>query len=568
MSKQGREKSEKLSVARSLFSARLRRLCVSAVFTPFAAHALTRRLKTIILILSFLILVAIPSLSHLSSLPQGRQLTVEERCGQQIYRRGISPSGKEIKAIIGDSSDPLPASAFACANCHARDGAGKPEGGVIPSNLTWDALTRPYVVTAQGGRKRLPYTERLLKRAITLGVDSSGNRLHPAMPRYQMSQEDAADLIAYLKKLGHDLDPGLSDASITIGTIAVRDGRFADMTESVKAALRAYFEDINRQGGLFNRRLSLKIIESSESPAERLKALRQAVESEEVFALTSVFMAGADEEIIALCKTREIPLVGAFTLDPQSDATANPFVFYIHSGLDDEAHALGRFAAEKYAAANPAAVILHTEEKPTRAAAARIKELCAKSNWSAVEVIEAQRDGFNAAETVAHLIAKRVEVIFFLAPNEIQKSFLEKAEPMRPTIFIPGSLAGREIFERRDLQVFLSMTALPSDRSEEGLAEYGRLAREHNLPSRHLASQLSALASARVLVEGLRRSGRDASRQRLIQSLEGLYRFPTGLTSPVTYDANRRIGSRGACIVEVDRKSGKLLAVSERIEPK
>lgn len=558
MSKGEREKTK--SVAQRLFSALS--LCVSAVFTPFAAHALTRHYKTIILIFSCLILAAIPSRSQLSSVGQ---LTAEERRGQQIYRRGISPSGKEIKVIIGDSSDPIPAAAFACANCHARDGAGKPEGGVTPSNLTWDALARPYEVTSQGGRKRLPYTERLLKRAITLGLDSSGNRLHTAMPRYQMSQEDASDLIAYLKKLGRDLDPGLSETSISIGTLAVTDGRFADMSEAVKSALRAYFADINRQGGLFNRRLDLKIIESGESPAERLKALKQSVEGEEVFALTSVFMAGADEEIAALCKDQEIPLVGAFTLDPRSDASANPFVFYIHSGLDDEAWALGRFASEKYAAENPAAVILHTQEKPTRAAAARIKELCAKSNWSAVETIETGRDQFDIAEIVEKLMARRVAVIFFLAPNEIQKSFLDRTGSLRPTIFIPGSLAGREMTQSAS-QVFLSLTALPSDRSEEAMAEYLRLAREHNLPARHLASQLSALASAKVLIEGLRRSGRDATRQRLIGSLEGMYKFPTGLTSPVTYNANRRIGCRGACIAEV--KSGKLIPVSEWIEPK
>ncbi len=526
-------------------------------------------LKRTILILSCLTLAALPSPSHLSS-TQDNQLTAEERRGQQIYRRGISPSGRDIKAVIGDSTDALPASALVCANCHARDGTGKPEGGVTPSNLTWDALTRPYEVTAAIGRKRPPYTERLVKRAISMGIDSGGNRLHIAMPRYQMSQEDAADLIAYLKKIGRDLDPGLSDASIHIGMIVVSDGRFADMTDSVKTALRAYFDEINRQGGLFNRRIDLKTIETGESPAERIRALKQTVESDQVFALVSVFMAGADEEIAALCKAAEIPLIGAFTLDPQTASPVNPFIFYIHSGLGDEADALGRFAAEKYAASNPAAVILHTEEKPTRAAAALIKERCAESKWSAVEMIEMPREQFDATDLVRRLVEKRVEAIFFLAPNEIQKSFLDEAgkADLRPVFFVPGSLAGREIIEAAGSQVFLSMTALPSDRTSEGLAEYERLARKHNLPPKNLASQLSAIASARIFVEGLRRAGRDASRQKLVESLEGLYRFQTGLTAPVTYNANRRIGCRGACIVRVDSESGKLLTVSEWLEPK
>ena len=63
----------------------------------------------------------------------------------------------------------VPASAVPCAGCHGRDGKGKPEGGVTPSDLTWTALTRPYGVTHPGGRKHPPYDARLLKRAVSMG---------------------------------------------------------------------------------------------------------------------------------------------------------------------------------------------------------------------------------------------------------------------------------------------------------------------------------------------------------------------------------------------------------------
>jgi len=53
-------------------------------------------------------------------------------------------------------------------------------------------------------------------------------------------------------------------------------------------------------------------------------------------------------------------------------------------------------------------------------------------------------------------------------------------------------------------------------------------------------------------VEGLRRAGRDLNRQRLVEGLEGLYAYDTGLTPPLTYGPNRRIGARGAHVVAVD----------------
>ena len=127
-------------------------------------------------------------------------LSDQQKRGKQIYVRGTSSSGKEILAYVGESSLEVPGSAMPCANCHALDGLGKPEGGVNPSNLTWEALTKPYKVTESGGRERGPYGERALDLAIARGLDPAGHKLLNVMPRYQMSPQDMSDLVAYLKR--------------------------------------------------------------------------------------------------------------------------------------------------------------------------------------------------------------------------------------------------------------------------------------------------------------------------------------------------------------------------------
>jgi hypothetical protein len=44
-----------------------------------------------------------------------------------------------------------------------------------------------------------------------MGIDASGNRLDAAMPHFAMMRADAGDLVAYLKKLSTDHDPGIAD---------------------------------------------------------------------------------------------------------------------------------------------------------------------------------------------------------------------------------------------------------------------------------------------------------------------------------------------------------------------
>src|SRR6266550_2810296 len=147
----------------------------------------------------------------------GDEAKLRENRGKQIYIQGTSRSGKEILAYLGESSLEVPGSAMPCANCHGLGGEGKPEGGVDPSNLTWESLTKPYGSTRADGRRHPAYTERGLELAITRGTDPAGNKLLNVMPRYQMTSGDLTDLIAYLKRLGKDRDPGVSENKIVIG---------------------------------------------------------------------------------------------------------------------------------------------------------------------------------------------------------------------------------------------------------------------------------------------------------------------------------------------------------------
>ena len=60
------------------------------------------------------------------------------------------------------------------------------------------------------------------------------------------------------------------------------------------------------------------------------------------------------------------------------------------------------------------------------------------------------------------------------------------------------------------------------------------------------------MAHLKFYLSNLRKAGRDLSRIRLVEGLESLYQFDTGVTPPLSYGPNRRIGARGAHILTVD----------------
>ena len=69
--------------------------------------------------------------------------------------------------------------------------------------------------------------------------------------------------------------------------------------------------------------------------------------------------------------------------------------------------------------------------------------------------------------------------------------------------------------------------------------------------------QVSALASARIVIEGLQRGGRDLTRDKFVAALAALQNFETGLLPPISFGPNRRTGVRGAHVVALDRTQAR-----------
>jgi ABC-type branched-subunit amino acid transport system substrate-binding protein len=480
-------------------------------------------------------------------------LTPQESRGKEIYLLGTSKSGKDILAYIGDSSLEVPGSSMACANCHGMAGQGKSEGGIDPSNITWEALTKPYGVTHSSGRKHPAYTARGLELAITRGVDPAGNKLQNAMPRYQMSKEDLNDLIVYLKRLGTDLDPGITENQILIGTTLPATGPLAEMGQAVKSVVNAYFAEVNLQGGIYNRRLELKVSETGRANVERL------INDEKVFAMTSAFLAGGERELIPIFAQYEVPLVGPMTLNPQPGTPLNRQIFYMLSGNNGQARALISFLKKRGDLKDGKLAVMYHRSELNASIVDSIRQESEKTT-----VYEYTAGNLDAAEYVRQMRRNEPTAVFFLGSLQDTAAFMTEAAKANwyPQILLQG---GGAIFDAPagfDGKIFMTVPTTPEDQTGDALKEFRALAEKYELPQKHLAAQITAYSSAKVLVEALKRVGKELSREKLIQTLEGFYEFPTGLTPALTFGPNRRIGAMGAYVLTIDLKEKKLKPVS------
>ncbi len=348
--------------------------------------------------------------------------------------------------------------------------------------------------------------------------------------------------------------PGVTASSITIGSLAPLTGENAETGNAVKALLSAYFDDLNQRGGVYGRRIVLRFNESGGDSAATLKNARRLAAAP-VFAMVAPFVPDAEQKLAAVAQASKMPLVGLLALSVPNEPV-NREVFYLLPGFQQLEQELVRFAAAREkSAVEKTAVVVADSKLQTDVAAAM------QATWKELSVAKPQEFVFSAAkgaEVINDLHNQGIERVFFIGDGEQLTPWIQAADHAEyaPRVFVLGPLLDESVLgapARFQGRIF---AAYPQLQPEMGAVdEFDYFLSSHNLASDHRLVQISAYCAAKILVEALARAGKNVTREKLIQTLEQMRDFRTGLLPGITFGANRRVGSFKAEIVCVDLTS-------------
>jgi len=117
--------------------------------------------------------------------------------GQRIFEVGAGPDGAQIPrsggiGMMGGSG---------CAACHGANGHGIASMMIQAPNITYANLTDPAGMLEIDGGRGPVYTDAEIERAVEDGIGADGDQLDKTMPRWQLTDAEWQDLLAYLKTL-------------------------------------------------------------------------------------------------------------------------------------------------------------------------------------------------------------------------------------------------------------------------------------------------------------------------------------------------------------------------------
>ncbi len=246
--------------------------------------------------------------------------------GKKMYREGVLPSGEIMTAAVWDDIK-LTGEQVICGACHRRSGMGSSEGqDVVPAvtgDILYQPLRMPTIKPPLPPERRPAYSDETLKRAIRDGIGADGQPFSPLMPRYPLSDAELDSLLAYLKTLTTDPDPGVTEKEIHFATV-IAGSVEAEQRKALVDVLNTFVEQKNvetrnetqraehapwHKHWIFGpyRKWVLQVWELQGPRESWPKQLEAHYQEQPVFALLSGLVPGSWQPVRDFCEGFEIP---------------------------------------------------------------------------------------------------------------------------------------------------------------------------------------------------------------------------------------------------------------------
>ena len=325
---------------------------------------------------------------------------------------------------------------------------------------------------------------------------------------------------------------GLTDKEIVIGSCSALEGPSKFLGTQTVAGARAYFESVNEAGGVHGRKLKLVASDDSYDPVKAEECFRH-LQNQNVFAMGFFVGTPTGLKYVPLAESNKIPLVGLFTGAPALYTPFRHWVINVRAGYADETKEQidglwNKLGYKKIAVIYPddafgSAVLdgvknAMKEHQSEPIAAASYPRQTSQADAAIQSVSEAQPDAVvivGPANTVAPIIkmahAKNWHPLFvtvsFVGTDDLIKLAGQEAEGMVVTQVVPP-------YYLTDLKT---------------VALYRRTLSKYAPNEAPNFVSLEGFVDAMIMVEGMKRAGKDLTRDGLIRGIESLRDFDIAL---------------------------------------
>lgn len=326
--------------------------------------------------------------------------------------------------------------------------------------------------------------------------------------------------------------PGVSEKEILIGSCSALEGPSHFLGQQTVTGAKAYFSAINEEGGVNGRKLKLISVDDSYDPA-KTQACFEHLMSEKVFAMGFFVGTPTAVKYVPMAETDKVPLMGLFTGAQTLYAPLRRWVVNVRASYFDETREQveGLWKTLGYKKIG----VIYPEDAFGAAVLDGVKAALKEQGAEPAATGSYQRQTSQVGGAIDTVRAARPEAVVVVGPaNTVAPILKQSHEKGWKPLFLTVSFVGTdELISEAGADaegVVITQVVPPYYLTDlKSVALYRRSLKTYFPSEEPNFVSLEGFVDAMAMAEGLKRAGKELTREGLIHAIESIHDFDMGL---------------------------------------
>lgn len=345
-------------------------------------------------------------------------------------------------------------------------------------------------------------------------------------------------------------ETGVTDTEIALGQTGILSGPLGATIKSMIGGAQLAFNDLNGKGGVAGRAIRLTSLDDELKPDKAVANVERLLSEQKVFAFFGCVGSGTTAATAPLLAKSGAPSVGGYAVADSARDKAKGSAYFVRASTGREAEAL----VQHLTTLGVTKIAMAHLDNPGGQEAKALVEAALGSRQLKLHAGAAMKgDASNAADVAKALAGNPPQaIIMYLSgvlPGELMKAVwaLGTSPMFYGMSIVAGEVAAKVLGDKARGLAIAQVVPYPWGEVDPTVRDYRRLAEAANVPLGYYSFE--GYLSAQVMIEALRRCGRDLTRPKMHAALRGLKTRLAGME--IDFTGGHETGSRYIDLVQV-----------------
>ncbi|MEA3395452.1 MAG: ABC transporter substrate-binding protein [Pseudomonadota bacterium] len=318
-------------------------------------------------------------------------------------------------------------------------------------------------------------------------------------------------------------DRGVTPTEIRLGASVVLSGPLGPQTLEFGEGSRLYFDAVNAAGGVHGRKIVYTTLDDGFDVKRAVENTRKLINEQGVFMIYNNTGTAQTGAILPLAEESRTIIFGPVTGATAFRNKVNPYLFHVRASYADEAR---RIVSQLQNTGISRVAVLYQDDGLGKTLLTELQQAAATAKISFTAELKLDPKAPDYAGAAVATESAQPQAVLLGVAGDTMTNFIKATwqTSLRP-VFYGFSIANVDLI-RRDLKeqargIVLAQIMPPlRNTTIPVVAEYHRALREKNPSAVPSAFQLEGFVHAKLLVEGLRRAGRNLSTTSFTKAME------------------------------------------------